>query len=812
MARRARARFWVRWATRDARRHVWQVASIALLIALGTGMYTAMSSMSRWRVHSADASYAQLRMHDLRASLAEASYVPAGSLERAVRGADGVAVAEERLVVATQVDASVPGQDIVVPGRVVGAPVAPEVDRTAVEHGRRLVRGDEGAARVLLERNFAAHYGLPAAGSLRLAGGRTVGYVGQAKAPEYFVVTAPGADFGAESSFAVLFTSLETAQRLAGRAGEVNEVVVRARPGVTPARLERAVAAAVSSALPGVGVTFTQQRDEPAHRLIYEDAKNDQQMLDIFAYLLLGAATFAAFNLISRTVEAQRREIGIGMALGVRPRRLALRPMLLGGEIALAGVALGIPIGLLANSWLGDVLRTWFPLPVIETTFEPDVFVAGAALGILLPLLATALPVRRAVRVAPVEAIRVGARSGTTSGMASLAKHVRMPGGSFGNMPIRNVLRAPRRTALTALGVGAVVAIVVALSAVIDSFDATLDAAQAETLGGVPGRITVDLAAPQPGASPAVRAVQRSPAVGRSQASLRVPVKLSSPAASFNASLEFVAPDAALWRPRAERGAISRDAGGIVIADIAARDLGVDVGDRVAVELPVPGARGVYALRTTRLRVDAIHPSPFRFVAYASPAGARALGLGGVVNRVSVTPAPGADEIAVKRALLSVPGVTAVQSATASTDAVDKRMDQFGEVLVVTVGVAMAMALLMAYNASAINADERARENATMFAFGVPVQRVVALGVSEALLVGLLATALGFLAGYGLLRWMVYSSFPHTMPDVGMLIAIDPVTVVSALVAGTVAVALAPLLTRRRLRRTDIPTTLRVVE
>jgi RND superfamily putative drug exporter len=33
--------------------------------------------------------------------------------------------------------------------------------------------------------------------------------------------------------------------------------------------------------------------------------------------LLLGAAVFAAFNLISRTVEAQRREIGIGMALGV---------------------------------------------------------------------------------------------------------------------------------------------------------------------------------------------------------------------------------------------------------------------------------------------------------------------------------------------------------------------------------------------------------------------------------------------------------------------------------------------------------------
>ena len=55
-------------------------------------------------------------------------------------------------------------------------------------------------------------------------------------------------------------------------------------------------------------------------------------MMDIFAALLLGAAAFAAFNLISRTIEAQRREIGIGMALGVRPRVLARRPLLLGAR------------------------------------------------------------------------------------------------------------------------------------------------------------------------------------------------------------------------------------------------------------------------------------------------------------------------------------------------------------------------------------------------------------------------------------------------------------------------------------------------
>ena len=122
-------------------------------------------------------------------------------------------------------------------------------------------------------------------------------------------------------------------------------------------------------------------------------------MLDIFAFLLLGAAAFAAFNLISRTVEAQRRETGIGMALGVPPSALARRPFLLSAQIAVAGVALGIPVGLAADAWLAGVMDQFFPLPVVRASFQTDIYVRGAALGLALPLLAAAVPVWRALRV-----------------------------------------------------------------------------------------------------------------------------------------------------------------------------------------------------------------------------------------------------------------------------------------------------------------------------------------------------------------------------------------------------------------------------
>jgi putative ABC transport system permease protein len=177
-----------------------------------------------------------------------------------------------------------------------------------------------------------------------------------------------------------------------------------------------------------------------------------------------------------------------------------------------------------------------------------------------------------------------------------------------------------------------------------------------------------------------------------------------------------------------------------------------------------------------------------------------------------VVPASGRDADDVKAELLRRPAVAAVQGAAATTDAVDARLEQFNEILLVTVVIAGAMALLIAFNATAINADERAREHATMFAYGVTVARVVRGSVAEAVMIGALGTAVGIAGGRAVLSWIVNENMPDTMPDIDTLVAIAPLTYVLAVAAGTLVVAAAPLLTLRRLRRTDIPATLRLVE
>lgn len=188
------------------------------------------------------------------------------------------------------------------------------------------------------------------------------------------------------------------------------------------------------------------------------------------------------------------------------------------------------------------------------------------------------------------------------------------------------------------------------------------------------------------------------------------------------------------------------------------------------------------------------------------------MGLTGLVNRISVVPAAGHTAANVKQALLAMPMVTAVQGAAAMTDAVGQTMSQFTEVLTITVAIAIVMALLIAYNAAAINAEERNRETATMFAYGVGPRSVIVGNILEALLIGTVATIVGVAVGYGILRLIIDVTMRSTMPDLDVLISISPATYALTALAGILSVSLAPLLTLPRLKRTDVPCTLRVVE
>lgn len=802
---------WARWSWRDLRRRWTAVAAIAAVIALGTGTYAGLLGTSAWRTQSNDASFALLAVHDLRATLPSGSTTDEGRLLAIVAGlphAEDVAGARERLVVPTQIA----GPDgLLVPGELVGTDTrtGPEVDGVHVATGRALTPADDGRPAVVADRAFASENGLPLGAELTVSGGARLEVVGRGQSPEYFILSGGqgGLPFLTQKSYGVLFTSLHTVQEATATPGQVNDLVLTLRPGADRDVVHEELVQALGAAQPPLAADTTTRDEIDAYRVLYDDIDGDERLWRVIALLVLLGAAFAAMNLTTRIVEAQRREIGIGMALGVPPLLLAVRPLLFGAQIALLGVGLGLVTGWAIAIPLREVFVEMVPLPIWQTPLQADVFAQAALLGFVLPFIAIAWPVWRALRVQPVEAIRVGHLAARGNGLAPLLRRLPALGRGYWQIPLRNVFRTPRRSALTALGIATAITTLVTTVGLLDTFGTTLDRAENEMLHAAPDRVSVALDTFQPLDGDVLRAVDGLPDVGTVEPGLRLPGKAEGRGESIDLIIEML-PQGSAWEPTLLRG--SR-AGGLVLAEKAAQDLGVGIGETVSVEHPRATPTGLRTVRSD-LPVVGIHPNPMRMFAYLDPAFAEAFGLAGTANTLSVSPAGEVRAEDVRRALMGVPHVASAQTPQAATEGMRATLDEFVDILNVAALITLLMALLIAFNTTSIAVDERSREHATMLAFGLPVRTVLGLTALETVLVGLLGTLVGIAGGYGVLNWMAATTIADVMPEIGVTATVAGVTVVEALALGVLTVALAPLLTLRRLRRTDIPSALRVME
>ena len=153
-----------------------------------------------------------------------------------------------------------------------------------------------------------------------------------------------------------------------------------------------------------------------------------------------------------------------------------------------------------------------------------------------------------------------------------------------------------------------------------------------------------------------------------------------------------------------------------------------------------------------------------------------------------------------------------VQAIDATATVFRHLVDQYLSLLAIVQYTALALALLIAFNSATIAMDERARENATMFAFGTRLRSVVGMAIVESVIIGTAGTLIGLVLGRIVVELIVKLVVRDVVPDIGFAITLSPATIVSAAALGILAVGVAPVLGVRRLSRLNIPNALRVVE
>jgi len=172
--------------------------------------------------------------------------------------------------------------------------------------------------------------------------------------------------------------------------------VVRTRPGVALA--DATVQRAVWSEDPNLPVgTITSLGDMVAG--LQTQPRVRARLLTIFAALTLLLAAIGIYGVMAQSVAQRYREIGIRMALGADRRKVLLLVLKEGFSLTLAGVLLGMVVGLVAVRFMKSLLYG-------VTSSNPAAYLGVMAVVCFVALGASFLPARRAASIDPVRSLR----------------------------------------------------------------------------------------------------------------------------------------------------------------------------------------------------------------------------------------------------------------------------------------------------------------------------------------------------------------------------------------------------------------------
>jgi len=170
------------------------------------------------------------------------------------------------------------------------------------------------------------------------------------------------------------------------------------RTSAEPMAVVRSVKAAVAAA----GAGLTAMRPRPMTELVAESIARPRfnaLLLSGFAVLALVVATVGIYGLIAYSVAQRTHEIGVRIALGAERRDVLGLVVGQGLRLTAGGIALGVAGALALTRLMQGLLFEVSPQ-------DPATFVAASAILLLVGLLASYLPARRAAMVDPAVALR----------------------------------------------------------------------------------------------------------------------------------------------------------------------------------------------------------------------------------------------------------------------------------------------------------------------------------------------------------------------------------------------------------------------
>lgn len=682
-----------------------------------------------------------------------------------------------------------------------------------------------------------------------LAVGDVVDVVFASVPPRPFTIVGISEAAGGEDLAGATYAQFDpdTAQEVLGLEGAYTGISVWAEDGVAPDQLVHRLGTALPAEYEAISAA--DWADETMAE-IEEALGFVTAALGVFAAIALLVGAFIIANTFSITVVQRTREFALLRALGASRRQVIGTVV---GEAVLIGLlasALGVLAGLGLAAGLQQLLRAFgMDLPSGSLVLQPRTIVVALVVGVLVTVLSSLLPARRAAAVHPVAALReadvtayrpsrgrlvaavglavvglgavvVGALArpdgaGTlvavgavlvlaalgAGGPALTRPLLRVLGGSgshlgtTGRLARGNSMRTPRRTWTTAAALTIGLALVSSVAVLAASMKASMSAAIENTLAA--DLVVIPSNSLTGGTLPAVLAeeVAALPEVGAVS-----PVRYGLGEVGGERAV-VLSVDAATWDevavPTVTEGSFSDLApvGTVAVDTDLAAEEGYAVGDVVS---------GVFTAGARELRIEALYePDELLTGFVVSTATYDTIFPSPLDSAVLIRAAEPGDVAGLRSAVESVaaayPAAT-IQDQAQYRETIASQVDQMLGLVTALLGMALLIAVLGIMNTLALSIHERTREIGLLRAVGMTRRQVRRMVRWEAVTVALLGSAVGLVLGTGL-GW----AGTRVLDDTGLASVVLPVgQLVGAVVLALLAGLLAAIIPARSAARLDV--------
>jgi putative ABC transport system permease protein len=199
---------------------------------------------------------------------------------------------------------------------------------------------------------------------------------------------------------------LPTAQAFFGKPGGVDDVLVAAKQGVSPAQLRSTLA----KSLPQYSVETAQKQDRFTLDGLKSFVNFLQKFVLAFGIVAIFVGAFIIFNALSMTVAQRSRELAMLRTVGASRRQVMRSVVMEALAMGFAASVVGIGLGYLLAKGLNALFTSiGIDLPTVGTIFEARTVIVALIVGVVVTVVAGLGPAMRATRVSPVTALREGA-------------------------------------------------------------------------------------------------------------------------------------------------------------------------------------------------------------------------------------------------------------------------------------------------------------------------------------------------------------------------------------------------------------------